>query len=790
MKFLNLRSFTCAIVSAFLLAFGAVPSFALSWAQSYGLGSYDINGALGSDPFYSSGYDTPLAIAKMPDGGFVVAGYLAMPKVWLHPGSYGPLGALIRYSADGTILWQTLLKQDNDLYQNGVTYHALNNIGQIATDAQGNIFICGSKHGNGLTSNFTRGFVAKFSPDGALLWENGFNGGSATIGDPPHQEPIGTGSINYLGLTNDGGVIVTCAQSRPNYGYTIPVLAKFNADGTLAFTKAYDNSIQYLGSTPVCQSKDGSRYVMAFEYDTDGSTPGMRYGLLLLITDTSGNIVAQHAYDHADNSGEHPIALIATNDGNFAELSKLTDDGGFLLRKLNSDLSSEIFEKYIRRVGGGFLAGNSLTETSDGGFLIGSATNNPSNTNGTDVLLFKLSATGDFVFASILGGPLYEGYGGFGAGASIATELVGGGYGFAATSQSYHTGGPVSGSYHLPDWWMAKTDANRKVRNFHDVMEDMPASLFSLTGSPQAAEDFAPFSPPNYPNSLTTTSSPLFVPENLALETAPDLPTLMIQAAGPRIISSHTAEAIVEQHFSYHIVTAYFPADSLITYSADGLPQDFTIDAQTGIISGIAHVGSETVENDLPPIPITVHATDGTDVATSTFDLAISDGAPVFAVTPASTQANPVLSFTCYHLGKQAGRIMNVEYLAPDQPGLWRWLPNGSNGYMTYDTASAHYVLNSTTYPQQNGVFFRARLSVQGRDDLISNQVGPFDLASGTARAGQPVFSLVRNGLRADFDFRAVVVNAPAAVAVRVEIPRRQARKEHGQTFRITVPGT
>ena len=242
MKFFNLRLFTCAFLSALLLAFGAAPSFALSWAQSYGLGSYDINGAPGTDPFYSSGYDTPLAIAKMPDGGFVVAGYLAMPKVWLHPGSYGTLGALVRYSADGTILWQTLLKQDNDLYQNGVTYHALNNIGQIATDAQGNIFICGSKHGNGLTSNFNRGFVAKFSPDGALLWENGFNGGSATIGDPPHEEPIGTDAINYLGLTSDGGVIVTCAQSRPGFGYTIPVLAKFNADGTLAFTKAYDNA--------------------------------------------------------------------------------------------------------------------------------------------------------------------------------------------------------------------------------------------------------------------------------------------------------------------------------------------------------------------------------------------------------------------------------------------------------------------------------------------------------------------------------------------------------------------
>ena len=320
--------------------------------------------------------------------------------------------------------------------------------------------------------------MAKFSPDGALLWENGFNGGTATIGDPQQVVPIGSDAINYLGLTSDGGVLVTLAQSRPNQAYTIPVLAKFNANGTLAFQRAFDNSIQYLGSTPVCESKDGSRYVMAFEYDTDGSTPGMRYGLLLLITDTAGNLVAQRAYNHADYSGEHPLSIIATNDGGFATLSKLTDDGGFLVRKLNADLSAEVFEKRITRAGGGFLPGNSLVETSDGGFLIGSATSNPSGTNGTDVLLFKVSSAGDLVFASILGGPLYEGYGSISYGTSIATELTGGGYGFAATSQSYHTGGPVSVYYHLPDWWMAKTDANRKVRNFHDAMEDLSPSLF------------------------------------------------------------------------------------------------------------------------------------------------------------------------------------------------------------------------------------------------------------------------------------------------------------------------
>ena len=764
-----------AFIFAFLLAIAAAQSFALSWAQSYGVGSYDTNGAPATDPFYCSGIDAPLAIAKMPDGGFVVAGYLAMPNVWVTGGTYGTrgwLGALIRYAADGTILWQTLLRQDNDLYQNGYTYHALNEIGQMATDAQGNIFVCGSKHGNGLSTNFTRGFVAKFSPNGALLWQNGFDGGSATVGDPPQVVPIGTGAINYLGLTSDGGVLVTLGQSRPNIGYSIPVLAKFNANGTLAFTKAFDNSIQYLGSTPVCQSKDGSRYVMAFEYDTDGSTPGMRYGLLLLVADTAGNIVAQRAYDHADNSGEHPVAIIATNDGGFATLSKLTDDTGFLVRKLNSDLFSEIFEKRVKRTNGGFLPGNSLVETSDGGFLIGSATNNPSGTNGTDVLLFKLSSTGDFVFASILGGPLYEGYPSISLGTSIATELSDGTYGFAATSQSYHTGGPVSTFYHLPDWWIAKTDVNRKVRNFNDVMEDVPANLFNLVGSPQSAEDFSPFTPPNYPYGAVTTNQPAFIFEDLGTDTPPNQPQLVIQAAGPRIISNHSAEAIVEQHFTYQIFTAFFPGTSPVTYSADGLPQDFTINAQSGIISGIAHTGSETVENNLPPIPIVLHATDGVDTADLTLQLAISDGPPTLTVDV----HNNVLTFVAKQTGKLAGRVMRVQATTtPGNEGSWQQLANGTDGFMPYDIDSSSYILSSTDYPQGNGVYFRARLRSPAHGELFSNVVGPFDLNPGKTRIGTTKLYITRNGLVSNIRFGVTEENVPSGIAVRIQTTKTPA---------------
>ena len=99
---------------------------------------------------------------------------------------------------------------------------------------------------------------------------------------------------------------------------------------------------------------------LAFLYATGGSAEGDRYGLLLLVTDAAGNIVAQRGYNHSDGPGEQPAAIIATDDGGFAVLSKITDDHGFIVRKLSSDLSTELFKKRVVTSfanGGGYLAG-------------------------------------------------------------------------------------------------------------------------------------------------------------------------------------------------------------------------------------------------------------------------------------------------------------------------------------------------------------------------------------------------------------------------------------------------
>ena len=760
--------FPRALICASILALTAAQSFALSWAQSYGVGSYDGNGQVYDDPFYGSGFDFPVAMAKMPDGGFVVAGQIDLPKYYstytAHT-SGRSMSALVRFGVDGTVLWQYALRQTNDTTQGGIFYPGTSHISQIATDAQGNVFICGNKGGNGITNNTIVPFVAKFSPDGALLWDNGFSKITGTIGDPAQPYEVGVGPINYMGLTNDGGVIVTTSQARPNVGYSIPSFAKFNSDGSLAFYKTYNNPAQYLGTSPVCQSKDGSRYVAAMRY-TD-------YGCLLLVTDSAGNLIAQRGYA-PDNSNETPVTIIATADGGFATLSAINDYGGGIIRKFNADLSAEVFEKRIAAASGHnpHVATNSLIETADGGFLISGETYNGPSTY--DVMLMKLASDATLQFVSLLGGPLNEG-GPVSTGPStaFAIPLTNGGYGLATTSASYNTGGAIGGGYYYkPDWWIAKTDANRHVRNFNGTMLDESLSSYNLTGSPQSAANLSDFVPPNYSYGAVMTNQPAFIFEDLGTDTPPNQPQLVIQAAGPRIISNHTAEAIVEQHFTYQIFTAFFPGTSPVTYSADGLPQNFTIDAQSGIISGIAHTGSETVENNLPPIPIVLHATDGIDTADLTLELAISDGPPTLTVDV----HNNVLTFVAKQTGKLAGRVMRVQATTtPGNESSWQQLANGTDGFMPYDIDSSSYILASTDYPQGNGVYFRARLRSPAHGEVFSNVVGPFDLNPGKIRIGKTQLYITRNGLVSNIRFGATEENVPSGIAVRIQTTKTPA---------------
>ena len=145
----------------------------------------------------------------------------------------------------------------------------------------------------------------------------------------------------------------------------------------------------------------------------------------------------------------------------------------------------------------------------------------------------------------------------------------------------------------------------------------------------------------------------------------------------------------------------------------------------------------------------------GSDSNWALDNVTVNDGTnPTPTPTPAKTAPKGKLGTTFFG-ARQHGNVMQFTSLVVDAaasfsvrvqatttPGnesSWQDLPNGFAGRMirdySYEGARA-YSLNSTHYPQQNGVHFRAIASAAGYADSISDADGPFELASNTARAG------------------------------------------------------
>jgi DNA-binding beta-propeller fold protein YncE len=128
------------------------------------------------------------------------------------------------------------------------------------------------------------------------------------------------------------------------------------------------------------------------------------------------------------------------------------------------------------------------------------------------------------------------------------------------------------------------------------------------------------------------------------------------------------------------------------------------------------------------------------------------------------------LAFLAQQTGTPAGLNVRVQVTTtPNDASSWQPLPNGTNGFMAYDASNQQFVLTSANYPLTSGVSFRAISAASGYPDSISNVVGPFNLTTNLAPAGQTILRLVTNGIRADLDFRATETPAPSGIALRVQ---------------------
>ncbi len=125
----------------------------------------------------------------------VVAGGIDLPSLYLIPGSTGgawhtgayAMASLVRFAPDGTILWQKILRQDNDTTNsnNGAGRRRELPPSSRSRPTHRATFLSAAPNSGTPAQAIVLPMVAKFSPQGQMLWDNAIDHVTITDGNPP-----------------------------------------------------------------------------------------------------------------------------------------------------------------------------------------------------------------------------------------------------------------------------------------------------------------------------------------------------------------------------------------------------------------------------------------------------------------------------------------------------------------------------------------------------------------------------------------------------------------------------
>ena len=140
-----------------------------------------------------------------------------------------------------------------------------------------------------------------------------------------------------------------------------------------------------------------------------------------------------------------------------------------------------------------------------------------------------------------------------------------------------------------------------------------------------------------------------------------------------------------------------------------------------------------------------------------------------------SNVADTVLRFAATQTGSVAGLSVRIQATTtPNTEASWTDLNNSRGGRMTYDKGHTQFVLNSTDYPLQNGVYFRALTSAHNYKDSISNIVPPTNQAGFNLATNKPHLPPTRlyvesNNSYSDLYFKATVASPQSGETMRIQ---------------------
>lgn len=369
------------------------------------------------------------AFVETYDGGFVIAG------------STRSFGAgnfdlyIIRTNQYGDTVWTKTFGSSNYDYSHDIikTDTAEYLIGAYSSSAQdGNILLL------------------KIDDNGNTIW-------SKVVGTEDND------NIERIKKTDDGGFVL-CGDIEKYFEYKY-LIWKFNSSGDSLWAKIYD----FGRGMDIDQTSDGGYMMVVFPYAMLTTI----HQFQLVRFDSSGDTLWTRFY--GGNDVEVAYAGEQTNDGGYI-IAGRTDSYGnggsdFYLLKTNAN-GEQLWDKTF----GGDQDDRAftMTETADGGFIIGGYTAS-FNAGFFDFYLVKTNSGGDTIWTKTCGGnwqeEIYD-----------IKETSDGGYAAVGYTNSFDAGGN-------PNIYFVKTDVNGSLTGTDDEEEFVPANYELMQNYPN------PFNP-------------------------------------------------------------------------------------------------------------------------------------------------------------------------------------------------------------------------------------------------------------------------------------------------------